>query len=116
MIFPSLLLRKYDNLGTCVVNIVCHGHKCNILYIFHHGVGGLLRLAYVVNIVCHGHKCNILYIFHHGVGGLLRRACVVNIVCHGHKCNILYIFHQVVGSSGFPLTIWVVFYHMSDAI
>ena len=27
-------LGKYDNLGTCVVNIVCHGHKCNMLYIF----------------------------------------------------------------------------------
>ena len=33
MICPSLSLGKYDNLGTRVVNIVCHGHKCNILYI-----------------------------------------------------------------------------------
>ena len=33
MIFPMLSLEKYDNLGTRVVNIICHGHKCNILYI-----------------------------------------------------------------------------------
>ena len=31
--FPSLLLRKYDNLGTRVINIICHGHSYNILYI-----------------------------------------------------------------------------------
>ena len=24
---------KYHNLGTSVVNIVCHGHECNILFI-----------------------------------------------------------------------------------
>ena len=26
-------LLDYHNLGTSVVNIVCHGHKCNILFI-----------------------------------------------------------------------------------
>ena len=34
MIFPSHSLGKYDNLGTRVVNIVCHGYKCNILYLY----------------------------------------------------------------------------------
>ena len=33
MIFPERERGKYDNLGTHVVNIVCHGHKCNILYV-----------------------------------------------------------------------------------
>ena len=52
-IFPSLSLGKYDNLGTRVVNIVCHGHKCNILYMckmpkynLYPGKGLILSLIY----------------------------------------------------------------------
>ena len=32
IIFPELERVKYHNLGTSVVNIVCHGHECNNVY------------------------------------------------------------------------------------
>ena len=31
--FPERELGKYHNLGMSVVNIVCHGHEYNILFI-----------------------------------------------------------------------------------
>ena len=49
MIFHSLSLGKYDKLGTRVVNIVCDGHKCNILYLLHRG----WRDTHVIWIVSH---------------------------------------------------------------
>ena len=33
MTFPKQELGKYHNLGTSVVNIICHGHECNIMFI-----------------------------------------------------------------------------------
>ena len=33
IIFPERERVKYHNLGTSVINIVCHGHECNILFI-----------------------------------------------------------------------------------
>ena len=33
IIFPERERRKYHKLGTSVVNIVCHGYECNILFI-----------------------------------------------------------------------------------
>ena len=33
IIFPERERGKYHNLGTSVVNIVCHGHEYNILFI-----------------------------------------------------------------------------------
>ena len=33
IIFPKIERGKSCNLDTSVVNIVCHGHECNILFI-----------------------------------------------------------------------------------
>ena len=107
---------NYDNLGTHVLNIVCHGHKCNILYI-----SSLIYLktqpelykdhrwstSKLIKILSYlpqdptkfdkdGQLANWLKLISSAIYFLFFKydnlgTRVVNIVCHGHTCDILYI-------------------------